>query len=72
MQLKFGGLLLKHSLQKNVVGLITFSDAFPATPGPLSSTDPIFAKLNSVKVGDIYKCQVSKFVFNQSNTKTVS
>ena len=43
--------------------LITFSDAFPATPGPLSSTDKISEKSKLMRVRDIYKYQVSKFVF---------
>ena len=50
-------------LQKRAIRLMTFNDGFPLIPGPLMPTDPIFAELNFMKVGDIYKYQVSKFVF---------
>ena len=46
---------------------MTFNDGFPLIPGPLSPTDPIFIKLNFMKVEDIYKYQVSKFVFKSLN-----
>ena len=64
MQLKFGGLLLKQVdkisiLKKRVMRLMSFNDVFPSTPGPLSSTDPIFVKLNCMNIEDIYKYQVS-------------
>ena len=39
---------------------MTFNDGFPLIPGSLKPTDPIFAKLNFMKVGDIYKYQVYK------------
>ena len=42
---------------------MTFNDAYPITPGPLRPSDPIFTKLNFLKVEDIFKFQVSKFVF---------
>ena len=50
-------------LQKRTIRLMTFNDGFPLIPGPLRPTDPIFIKLNFMKVEDIYKCQVFKFVF---------
>ena len=61
-------------LQKRVVRLMTFNDVIPTTPGPLRQTEPIFVKLKFLKVEDIYKYQVSKFVFvHKSNiTSTVS
>ena len=46
---------------------MTFNDGFSLIPGPLRPTDPIFIKLNFMKVEDIYKCQVSKFVFKSLN-----
>ena len=76
MLLKFGGLLLKQDfdnnsvMQKRVVRLMTFNDVFPTTPGPLRPTEPIFVKLNFLKVEDIYKYQVSKFVFKCVNRTT--
>ena len=50
-------------LQKRAIRLMTFNDAYPITPGPLRPSDPIFTKLNFLKVEDIFKFQVSKFVF---------
>ena len=49
--------------------LLTFN-VYPSTPGPLIPTEPIFVKLNALKVGDIYKHQVSKFVFKCINRIT--
>ena len=49
-------------MQKRVVKLQTFNDVFPNTPGPHMPTEPIFVELNFLKVKDIYKYQVSKFV----------
>ena len=43
--------------------LLTFNDVYPTTPGPLIPTEPSFAKLNVLKVDDIYNHQVSTFVF---------
>ena len=50
--------------------LTTYTDVFPTIPGPLRPTDPIFVKLNSLKVEDIYKYQVAKFVFKCLNQIT--
>ena len=36
-------------------------------PSPLHSADPIFVKMNSMKVVDIYKYQVEKFLFKCLN-----
>ena len=49
---------------------MTFKDVFPATPSPLQSADPIFIKMNSMKVEDIYKYLVAKFVFKCLNQNT--
>ena len=48
--------------QKRVVRLMTFNDVIPTTPGPIRQTEPIFVKLKFLKVEDIYKYEVSKFV----------
>ena len=45
---------------------MTFNDVIPSTPGPLRH-EPIFVKLKFLKVEDIYKYQVSKFVFKYIN-----
>ena len=49
-------------LQKRVARLMTFNDVIPTTPGTLRQTEPIFVKLKFLKVEDIYKYQLSKFV----------
>ena len=54
-------------LQKRAMRMMTFTDIYPSVPGPLSPSDPIFAKLEALKVIDIYKYQVSKFVFKCIN-----
>ena len=57
-------------LQKRVMRIMTFNDVFPSIPGPLRSTDPIFVTLCCMKVEDIYKYQVAKFVFKCLHTIT--
>ena len=50
-------------LQKRTFRLMTFNDIHLIVPGPLTPSDPIFIKLESLKVMDIYKVQVCKFIF---------
>ena len=50
--------------------LMTFRDVFPDTPGPLSPSDPIFMELATMKVTEIFKYQVSKFIFKCLNQLT--
>ena len=50
--------------------LMTFNDIFPSIPGPLRPTDHIFVTLCCMKVEDIYKYQVAKFVFKCLHTIT--
>ena len=47
--------------------IMTFNDVFPSITGP---TDPIFVTLCCMKVEDIYKYQVAKFVFKCLHTIT--
>ena len=54
-------------LQKRAIRLMTFSDLYPDTPGPLCPSDPIFSKLNMLKVSVIHNYQVLKFVFKSIN-----
>ena len=51
-------------LQKRVVRLITHNDKRPILPGPLIASDPLFVKLDLLKVKDIFIMQISKFIFN--------
>ena len=50
-------------LQKRVIRMMVFKDQYPDVPGPLPSSDPIFAQLKTLKVLDIYKLQTCKFIF---------
>ena len=54
-------------LQKRVMRLMTFNDVFPSIPGSLRPTDSIFVTLCCMKVANIYKHQVAKFVFKFHN-----
>ena len=54
-------------LQKRAFRPMTFNDIRPIVPGTLTPSDPIFIKLESLKVMDIYKVQVSKFIFRCIN-----
>ena len=60
-------------LQKRALRIITHNDVFPSVPGPLDPTDPLFYKLEVLKIQDVFKLQVSKFIFNclQLNTPTI-
>ena len=49
--------------QERAMRRVTFNDICPIVPGPLIPSDPIFIKLETLKVMDIYKFQVSKFIF---------
>ena len=48
-------------LQKRAMRLMTY-DTYPAVYGPFISSDLIFTKLETSKVSDIYKYQVSKLI----------
>ena len=57
-------------LQKRALRLMTFSDKFLAVPGPLAASNPIFSHLKILKVTDIFKLQITKFVFKCINQLT--
>ena len=42
------------------------------TPGVLQSSDPLFLKLNILKIKDIYLLQISKFIFNCVNNNIIT
>ena len=42
--------------------LVTY-DQFPEVPGPLIAADPIFFKLGALKIDDVFKYQVCKFIY---------
>ena len=51
-------------LQKRALRIITYNDALPLVPGPLLPTDPLFYKMDILKVNDIFKLQVAKFIID--------
>ena len=57
-------------LQKRAVRLMTFADKLPDIPGNLRPSNPIFFKLQILKVVDVYKYQLIKFIFKCLNQLT--
>ena len=51
-------------LQKRFLRIITYNDTLPLVPGPLHPTDSFFYQLEILKVQDVFKLQVSKFIFD--------
>ena len=56
-----------HIMQKRFVRMATFNDQYPIIPGPLTHTPPLFYKLGILNIFDIFKLQVSKFVYESIN-----
>ena len=56
--------LTKYLSYRNVLSLGLFSpkDKRPVIPGPLAYTNPMFFKLEILKVKDIFTQQISKFI----------
>ena len=50
-------------LQKRAIRLISNKTKRPVTPGPLASTNPMFLKLEILKVNDIFTLHLSKFIY---------
>ena len=50
-------------LQKRAIRLISNKAKRPVTPGPLASTNPMFLKLEILKVNDIFTLHLSKFIY---------
>ena len=50
-------------LQKHAIRLISNKATRPVTPGPLASTNPVFLKLEILKVNDIFTLHLSKFIY---------
>ena len=59
-------------LQKRSVRLLTDNLIMSNTPGVLQSSDPLFLKLNILKIKDIYLLQISKFIFNCVNNNIIT
>ena len=56
-----------HILQKKFVRMATYNDKYPATPGPLVHTPPLFYKLKVLTIFDIYKVQLGKLIYESVN-----
>ena len=50
-------------LQKRAMRLMTYNDQYPVIPGLLSPSNPIFIKLELLKIEEIFKYYISKFIF---------
>ena len=57
-------------LQKRTIRLILNKDKRSVKPGPLASTNPMFFKLEILKVKDIFTLQISKFIYRCLNLDT--
>ena len=40
-----------------------YKDQYPQLPGPLNPTNPLFLELGILKIYDVFKLQVTKFIF---------
>ena len=54
-------------LQKKVVRMITYNDARLGETGPLPHSLPLFHQLELLKVNEIFKLQLSRFIFDCVN-----
>ena len=57
-------------LQKRAIRIITHNNTLPLVPGPLHQTNNLFYQLKILKIEDIFKLQVSKFIFDCLNFNT--
>ena len=51
---------------------MTYKDQYPQIPGPRNPSDPIFVELGILKVKDVFKLQVSKFIYDSLSFNTPS
>ena len=51
-------------LQKKAVRMMVYKDQYPKIPGPLNPTKPIFLELGILKIHDVFKLQVIKFIYD--------
>ena len=54
-------------MQKKAVRMITFNDTYPIQGYGLCHSLPIFLKLEFLKISDIYKTQISNFIYDCLN-----
>ena len=59
-------------LQNRIVRLITYNDQFPIIPGPLPASNPIFSKLELLKIKDIFIHSVCRFIHKSLNSFSIT
>ena len=59
-------------LQNRIVRLITYNDQFPIIPGPLPASNPIFSKLELLKIKEIFIYSVCRFIHKFLNSFAIS
>ena len=59
-------------LQNRVVRLITYNDHFPLIRGPLPASNPIFCKLELLKIKELFIFMVCIFIYKCLNTSLLS
>ena len=52
------------TLQKKAVRMIMHKDQYPPMSGPLNPSEPLFLALEILKIHDVFKLQLTKFVFD--------
>ena len=50
-------------LQKKAVRMMLFMDQYPQLPGPLNPSEPLFKKLEILKIHDVFKLHVTGFIY---------
>ena len=55
-------------LQNRIVRLITYNDNFPLIPGPLPASNPIFYKLELLKIKDLFILMICIFIYKCLDT----
>ena len=73
MAFTYGITLVEHikaiqTLQNRVVRLITYNDNFPLIPGPLPASNPLFCKLELLKIKGIFIFMICIFIYKCLNT----
>ena len=60
-------------LQKKAVRMMVYKDQYPQIPGPLNPSNPIFLELGILKIQDVFKFQVIRFIYDclTSNTPSI-
>ena len=59
-------------LQKRAIRLISNKAKRTIIPGPLASTNPMFYKLEILKIKDIFTLQIAKFIYKSLSGDTFS